>query len=162
MAFFKMNNTVQFIKNWLPAILWIICIFVLSTGSFSAENTYRILVPILRFFIPHITAAEVYTIHFFVRKAAHVTEYCIAGLLLFHSFHNTMRSDKPWRWVLYSLLLIIFIAATDEYHQSFVATRTSSMIDVGIDFVGGIIGQGVSVIFYKFRFARKIKMEPIL
>ena len=150
-----MNNTVQVIKSWMPAVLWIGCIFLLSTGFFSADHTYRILAPILRFFMPQISAAEIITIHFLIRKAAHLTEYCIASLLLFHSFHGTMRSDKLWWWVFYSLIIIVFIAAADEYHQSFVASRTSSIIDVVIDLSGGIIGQGVSLMFYKFRYTRK-------
>jgi VanZ family protein len=150
-----MNNTVRIVKNWLPDILWICCIYFLSTRSFSADNTYRILAPVLRFFMPHISAAEIFTIHFLVRKAAHVTEYCVGSFLLFHSFRKTMRLERPWLWVLYSLVIILVIAATDEYHQSFVASRTSSIIDVGYDLLGGLLGQGVCMMLYKLQGSRK-------
>ena len=150
-----MNKTEHIIKNWLPVVLWICCIFLLSTESFSAENTSRILVRLLRFLIPHITAREIDTIHFLIRKAAHVTEYCIASLLLFHSFRNTMQFQRYWWWVLYSLVIVIFVAATDEYHQAFVISRTSSVVDVGIDIVGGILGQGISITLYQLRRARE-------
>jgi VanZ family protein len=146
-----MNKTAHIIKNWLPVVLWICCIFLLSTESFSAENTSRILERLLRFFMPRITTGEINTIHFLVRKAVHVTEYCIASLLLFHSFRNTIQFQRYWWWVLYSLVIVIFVAATDEYHQAFVISRTSSVVDVGIDIVGGILGQGISITFYRFR-----------
>jgi VanZ family protein len=146
-----MNKTEYIIKNWLPAILWICCIFLLSTESFSAENTSRILERLLRFLIPHITAREIDIIHFLVRKTAHVTEYCIASLLFFHSFRNTIQFQRYWWWVFYSLVIIIFVAATDEYHQAFVISRTSSVVDIGIDIVGGIIGQGISITLYRLR-----------
>ena len=150
-----MNKTEHIIKNWLPVVLWICCIFLLSTESFSAENTSRILERLLRFLIPHITAREIGTIHIFVRKAAHVTEYCIASLLLFHSFRNTIKFQRYWWWVLYSLVIVIFVAATDEYHQAFVISRTSSVVDVGIDIVGGILGQGISITLYRLRRTRE-------
>jgi len=146
-----MNKTGHIIRTWLPVILWICCIFFLSTEYFSAEHTSRILEPLLRFLVPHITAREIETIHFIVRKAGHLTEYCITSLLLFHSFRNTLSIQKYWRWVLYSLMIVIFVAATDEYHQAFVVSRTSSIVDVGIDIVGGILGQGICVILYRLR-----------
>ena len=145
-----MNNTNQFIKNWLPTILWICCIFIMSTDSFSSKNTYSILVPVIRFFIPNITPAEIDTVHFLVRKGAHITEYCIASLLLFHSFKNTMQFSRNWLWVFCSFIVVLIVAATDEYHQAFVATRTSSIIDIGIDLIGGVIGQGIGFTLHQF------------
>jgi VanZ family protein len=150
-----MNKAVQNIKNWLPVVLWICCIFLLSTDYFSAEHTSRVLERLLRFLTPHITTREIDTIHFLVRKAAHVTEYCIASLLLFHSFRNTMQFQSYWRWVFYSLVIVIFVAATDEYHQAFVISRTSSVMDVGIDIIGGILGQGISITIYQLRRIRE-------
>jgi VanZ family protein len=150
-----MNKTAHILKNWLPVVFWLCCIFLLSTESFSAENTSRILEPLLRFLKPHITAREIDTIHFLIRKTAHVTEYCITSFLLFHSFHNTIQYKRYWWWVFYSLVIVMIVAATDEYHQSFVISRTSSIVDVGIDIAGGILGQGISIILYQFRRMRE-------
>jgi VanZ family protein len=62
-----------------------------------------------------------------------------------------MQLQRYWWWVFYSLVIVIFVAATDEYHQAFVASRTSSVVDIGIDIVGGILGQGISITFYQLR-----------
>jgi len=156
-----MNKTFHTIKTWLPAILWICCIFLLSTDYFSSEHTFRILEPLLRFLVPHITAREIETVHFIVRKAAHMTEYCITSLLLFHSFRTTLPFQRHWRWVFYSLMIVIFVAAADEYHQSFVASRTSSIVDVGIDIVGGILGQGICIALYRLRHTIKSRLISV-
>ncbi len=143
-----MNKTLYIIRTWSPVVLWICCIFILSTEAFSSDNTSRILERLLRFLSPHINTRDIDIIHFFVRKAAHMTEYCIMSLLLFHSFRNTFNLQGHWRWVLYSMITIIVIAATDELHQMFVISRTSSVIDVGIDIAGGMLGQVICLVSY--------------
>jgi len=113
----------------------------MSTGAFSASNTSRIIEPILRYLMPHISETEVHVIHGALRKLAHVTEYFILGLLLFRAFRSDSADVKTWGWAFYSLLAVILFAAGDEFHQSFEATRTASIIDVGIDTLGGFLAQ---------------------
>jgi VanZ family protein len=56
------------------------------------------------------------------------------------------------RWAFSSLLGVVLYAASDEFHQSFVPERTASLVDVGIDTLGGIIAQGVSVLWHVIRY----------
>jgi len=42
------------------------------------------------------------------------------------------------RWFLISLILVVTYALIDEYHQSFVPTRTPSIWDSLIDIAGGL------------------------
>lgn len=86
-----------------------------------------------------------------IRKFGHVTEYFISGLLLFRAFRNDSVSGRKWIWAFASLMAIVLIAACDEFHQSFVPTRTASLIDVGLDTFGGILAQCVSVLWYQNR-----------
>jgi len=72
------------------------------------------------------------TIHFITRKIAHFTEYAILGLLAARAFRS---SD---RWFLISVALIVVYALLDEYHQSYVPSRTASVFDSLIDMAGGI------------------------
>ncbi len=131
----KSNNSVKF---WFPVILWMCFIFWMSTAMFGAQNTSSIIEPILRFLMPSISHRELEHLHFLIRKLAHLTEYFISGLLLFRAFRGGSDEHHAWRWALYSFLVIVLIAASDEYHQSFIPDRTSSIFDVGIDTVGGI------------------------
>jgi VanZ family protein len=137
------------IQYWLPVLLWICFIFWMSTGLFSAQNTYLFFEPILRFFVPSISHKEIIVVHIFMRKLAHVTEYFISGLLLFRAFKNGSDKRQEWFWAFSSLLVVVIIAASDEIHQTFVSTRTSSIVDVGIDIMGGFLAQCMSVLMYQ-------------
>ena len=133
-------------KFWSPVILWVGVIFWMSTATFAAANTGRIIGPLLRFFAPHLSDSEIELIHGVVRKLAHITEYFMLGLLLFRALRGDSTSPKSYRWAFYSLCAVAFIAAGDEFHQTFVATRTGSIIDVGIDTLGGLMAQCVLLI----------------
>ena len=74
---------------------------------------------------------------YFVRKAAHFTEYFILAMLLFLTFRSF--NVSLWNQGVYSLFLVLLCAVLDEYLQSFVF-RTSSVSDVVLDFCGGLIG----------------------
>jgi VanZ family protein len=137
------------VQYWLPVLLWIGFIFWMSTGLFSSQNTYLFFEPLLRFFVPSISHKEIIIVHTFMRKLAHVTEYFISGLLLFRAFKNGSVKRQEWFWALYSLLVIVIIAASDELHQTFVPARTASIVDVGIDIMGGFLAQCISVLMYQ-------------
>lgn len=141
----------NFIKYWLPVILWMGVIFWMSTGSFSAQDTASYIEPVLYFLFPGISPDEVEVLHGLIRKAGHVTEYFILGLFLFRAFRGD--SSQVWRlpWTLYAVIWVILYAASDEFHQSFVAARTTSLFDVGIDTVGGILAQGAIGLWYRWR-----------
>jgi len=138
----------NFIKQWLPIVLWFCFIFWMSTGSFSSGNTFPAVKAILQFLLPNLSAREVILIHAMVRKAAHLFEYFVLGFLLFRAFHVPGAGWK-WRWCLFAVIGVVLWALGDEFHQSFVATRTSSITDVGIDTAGGILSQIVSAIWYR-------------
>jgi VanZ family protein len=115
----------------------------MSTDTFSSQNTSLIIEPLVRFLLPGISEQSLALIHGLVRKAAHLTEYFILGLLLFRAFRRTFPESTPLRLALSSLAVAALVAAGDEFHQSFVATRTASVLDVGIDTVGGLLAQAV-------------------
>jgi VanZ family protein len=137
------------VQYWFPVFLWISFIFWMSTGMFSAQNTYLFFEPLLRFFAPSISQKEIVALHIILRKLAHVTEYFISGLLLFRAFRNGSNERREWRWAFYALVVVAIIAASDELHQTFVATRTATLVDVGIDTLGGFLAQCISVLVYQ-------------
>jgi VanZ family protein len=138
----------NFIKYWFPVIFWMGVIFLMSTGTFSSENTSRFIVPFLHFLFPWLSRQDVDMIHGITRKAGHVTEYFILGLLLFRAFRG--ESPQAWRlrWAIYAVIGVVFYAVSDEFHQSFVAVRGASLVDVGIDSTGGILSQIVVMLWH--------------
>jgi VanZ family protein len=114
-------------------------IFFASTGEFSADNTSRIIGPLLRFVFPDISEEKLALAHFIVRKVAHFTEYAILAWLAARAFSTSSSQPLLRRlWFLISLLLVVLYSLSDEYHQSFVASRTASIYDSFIDMSGGL------------------------
>ena len=137
-----------FLKYWLPVLLWLGVIFIGSTDLMSAEHTSRIIGPILRWLNPDISNAAIAHVQFIVRKTAHLTEYAILALLLWRAFiRNTRLRTKMSILFILGWSLAIVAAASDEFHQSFVASRTASVRDVMIDAVGALFGLLIGSIF---------------
>ncbi|MBZ5536005.1 MAG: VanZ family protein [Acidobacteriia bacterium] len=138
----------HYLKFWVPVIVVMAIIFLMSTGIFSSENTALVFGPLLRFLIPDISPQTVDLIHAFIRKCGHLIEYFILGVLLFRAFRGGSQDPRGWHWALCSVLVGVLYAASDEVHQSFVATRTASPIDVAIDSGGAVLAQIVCLLAY--------------
>ncbi len=136
-------------KYWLPVIFWMGFIFWMSTGTFSSENTQPWVEMVLRFLGPGILSQDVGLAHAAIRKAGHVAEYFILGLLLFRAFRGGSAASWRWKWSMLAVTVVLVWAAGDEFHQSFVPSRTASFVDVGIDTAGGVLAQFVSVFWYR-------------
>jgi VanZ family protein len=140
------------IKYWVPVLLWMGLIFWMSTGMFSWDNSYHFLEQILRSIRPKISHNTLVTINNGLRKTGHLTEYFISGMLVFRAFKAGSTAPRVSRWAILSFVFIVLLAASDEFHQSFVATRTASIFDVGIDTAGGLLAICVSMLrHYRMR-----------
>jgi VanZ family protein len=73
-----------------------------------------------------------------IRKLAHLSEYALGGFLIYGLFLTYNISSK--KQVVYSALIGIFYAMTDEFHQLFIEGRSAQIKDVGIDSLGVILG----------------------
>lgn len=136
-----------------PLVLWILFISFASTSEFSAANTSQILRPILLWLFPNISEARLATIHFLTRKAAHFTEYAVLAILARRAFITSSSAFIQRYWFQLGLLLVVVYALLDEYHQSFVPSRTSSIYDSAIDVAGGI------TVLFLFKVLRKRAFE---
>ncbi|HEU4931614.1 MAG TPA: VanZ family protein [Pyrinomonadaceae bacterium] len=133
MASFK-----RFLSRYLPLIIWLGFISYASSNSFSASNTSRIIGPLVLWLFPQTSAETLATIHLITRKIAHFTEYAILGFLAARAFRTSPRAAISQRWFLISATLVVVYALIDEYHQSFVPSRTASIVDSLIDMAGGL------------------------
>ena len=125
------------LSRYGPLVLWAALIFIGSTSMLSASHTSVVLCLFLWIF-PHASEATLGTIHFIIRKAGHVTEYAILALLAAHAFRTSSRELLRKRWFWASLSLVVVYALGDEFHQSFVPSRTASIYDSMIDSFGGL------------------------
>ena len=131
----------RFLKYWLPLLIWLGVIFVGSTDLMSAAHTSRLIVPILLWLKPGMAPETTRSILFAVRKCAHVVEYAILALFLWRALRSrsALRTKLPTLFSAVLLACAVF-AASDEFHQSFVKSRTPSVRDVLLDIAGALFG----------------------
>lgn len=144
----------RFLLYWFPVLLWMGVIFFLSTDMGSAAHTSRILEPLLRWLKPDISAAALEQAHFLVRKGGHLSEYALLAILwwrvLMH-VHAEGVVRSAWFCALMALFIATAYAATDEYHQTFVASRGASVHDVMIDSCGALLGVVLVLLWHGWR-----------
>lgn len=119
------------------------------------SQTSRFIRPALEFLFPSAPEQTLLIYHGYIRKAAHFTEYAVLAFLAVRalSIPATVRFHK-WRFIL-PLLLVVGVAAIDEFHQSFEASRTGSILDVMLDISGGV------VMIVLLRLMRRPRLSPI-
>src|SRR5437763_11272254 len=118
-----------FLWRYGPVVAWVCFIFFASTGNFSADNTSRIIRPLLLWLSPGISEASISEVHFLVRKAAHFTEYAVLALLAARAVRTAQRRAlSGWRWLVASAL-VACVAIADGLHQTLVPSRTPSIHD---------------------------------
>lgn len=141
---------------WLPTLIWLCVLALFSTDAFSAEHTGSILMKVLHALFGRISAHRFQQIHFFIRKAAHFGSYGLLGAFAFFSWRATLPARPRWtfRWSALALLLVFAAAALDEFHQSFVPSRGSSVRDVLLDLTGAIFFQTAIATWLSWREAR--------
>ena len=129
------------------AVMVIIYCFSAQTGVESGAMSGRITRWVLNLVVPGFgdfsqekQEAIRSTVSFVVRKLAHFSEYALLGIsLMLHiaQIEKKITVRLPWLW---SWCVGTLYAASDEFHQGFVAGRGPSVRDVMIDSSGVIAG----------------------
>jgi VanZ family protein len=135
-------------------IVWIAFIFYNSLQP--ATDSSALSSPIVNFIYNLLQKVKIdinyLTLTTIVRKSAHVFEYVILSLFVTQVFYESHLSTKYF--LLYSFLIPLIVAITDEIIQTFVTGRSGSIIDVGFDSLGIIIGVFIILLIHKM-FKRK-------
>lgn len=146
------------IKAWIALILWLIVIAMESSAYFSAHNTGRFLYPLLHFLFG-LERSRFDVWHFFIRKGGHVFGYGLLSILLFRAWRETLPAigNPRWtfRWANISVLGAALVASLDEWHQSYIPSRTGSLHDVVLDTCAGIGAQMLLFVWLKLWMVRE-------
>jgi len=114
----------------------------------SAEHTSRFIVPFLLWIKPGMSPQTIWGILVVIRKCAHVTEYAVLSLLLWRALRSVSFLRAKTLIVFSAVVLgCALFAATDEFHQTFVKSRTPSVRDVLLDIAGAVLGLLIGVSF---------------
>ncbi len=142
--------------SWLPAvtIMGIIFWFSSKTADLSQESSLSISIVLYNLYdqmksspIPGPEKLDLLgIIDHIVRKSAHFTEYaCLCAAITFH--FTVWKKNISYRtWI--PVLIAGLYAATDEFHQTFVAGRSGQLSDVLLDTAGAATGALIFGILY--------------
>ena len=121
-----------------------IVIAIESTTWLSAHNTSRILYPLLHYLFGLGYSAFLHW-HVYMRKAGHVFGYGLLSILLFRAWRETLAAPDHLRWTLrwsaFAVLGTAIVASLDEWHQTFLPSRTGAFHDVVLDTCAGLVAQ---------------------
>lgn len=123
--------------RYLPPLMWMGVIFVMSAQ-------------------PSLPSADDSTLDFALKKGGHIIGYATLMVLLLRAATPDAGGLTRSR-VIACYAILIGYAFSDEFHQSFVSGRNSSLTDVILfDAVGGLVG----LVFYFWRRRREEK-QPL-
>ena len=155
------NKTTLLIKllSFIPTALLLFLIFGFSAqdGESSGSLSFQISLFLVKLASPLLPTAmseellleRAETIHYFVRKAAHMTEYFLLALSLQLPLTAWLSGQlKPKLRILTGFAATVIFAALDEFHQSFVPGRSGNFTDVCIDSAGALIASLCLLVFY--------------
>jgi len=111
--------TCKYIK-FIPAVLWMILIFYMSS-------------------VPDLPSNKLFIVDFLFKKTAHIFEYTVLFLL----WYRALGKRSP----LEAFIISIIYAFSDEIHQLLVPGRTGLLRDVVIDSFGMVVA---SLLIVKF------------
>ncbi len=116
-----MKKLKKLIFYWLPPILWMLFIFFLSSKQ-------------------SISITKEFVWDFIIFKTFHLIEYAALNFLFFRAFYGWgNKKGDITKILILSLFFSIVYAATDEYHQTYTATREGRFRDVIIDSAGAVL-----------------------
>jgi len=129
------------LRAWWPAAAWIGLIAIESTDSFSSRNTGIALYVLLSRLFAHIRFHEFLVFNHYLRKTGHFVGYGMLSVLLLRGWRATLDRDNSQlgRTAIFSWLGTVFVATMDEWHQSYIPSRTGTWRDVVLDSVAGLV-----------------------
>ena len=157
------NVSIKQVIGLLLIIIWMVIIFLFSNqqGNASSVTSNKVTKEIIEV-LPSTKHLEenqkneiVKKVNPIMRKIAHYTIYLVGGILIMFFISTIVQSEK--RGVLFSVLIGLVYAITDEIHQMFMDGRTAKITDVFIDTLGVITGVVIYITIKKIIYCIKSK-----
>ena len=127
-----------FLFYWLPPISLMTIIFFLSSRQ-------------------SISVGKSYDVNFVTFKSMHILEYALMFFLLFRAYYRSFTIKNKSILFFLAIITTLIYAAFDEFHQTFVPTRSGAIRDIGIDSIGILL----SFLYTKIHLAKLVKKRLI-
>ena len=144
----------EIVKTWIAAGLWMLLIAIESTDMLSAEHTGSFLYPLFHYLMG-MDLARFAVVHHYIRKLGHFVGYFTLSFFLFRAWRATLH--LPWaprwalRWAAIAFTMSAVVASLDEWHQTFIPSRTGAFRDVVLDSCAALIAQVLIFLFLNWK-----------
>ncbi len=141
-----LGSVLTHLLRWVPPVLWMGVIFVLSSDLGSEAHSGQFILPILERLFPSLSPETYALLHDIFRKLGHLAEYGVLSVLWARALAAERRRWEV-RHIAGAVGICVLWAIVDEVHQSFVLSRAGNATDVAIDAVGALLAQGLRRLF---------------
>ena len=130
------------VRVWLPVAIMVTVIAFESTNTFSSQHTSGWIRPLFERIFGPVNDRLWNVLHHLMRKSGHFMGYgllCLAWLRAWLLTLALRARLRWWRWSSVGLAIAgtALIASLDEWHQTFLPSRTGLFSDVVLDTMGG-------------------------
>jgi VanZ family protein len=141
---------------WFPVVLGIGIIILESTKWFGSDHTSHPLRWFWEILFGAVSNARWYVIHHMIRKSGHFIGYGLIGLTWLRAWWMTLPHSRFFQDAFLALLGTALVASCDEFHQSYLPNRTSSIWDVLLDCSGAITLQLIVYLYLRLMWPKKL------
>ena len=122
--------------RWIPAML--IGLFIFTQSGLNGSESTSLSLPIVEWIMNFFSFIEKDTLHYFVRKAAHFSEYFLFGGSILYAM------DKDFTAARFALFCVL-VPICDETIQYFTPGRAAQMADCLLDASGMICAAFIGI-----------------
>ena len=140
----------------LAVVFWMAIIFKLSAQPGEQSNllSTKVTTIIVSLAQQFRSDVNVLSLNYLIRKCAHFLAYLVLGIIVLFAMRRIGLTGK--KGILWTLLICIGYAITDELHLGVVPGRTPKLMDVLIDSSGASLGISIYVLFVENRWKELI------
>ena len=128
----------RWLNAWLPVLIGTALIASSSSSLFSSEHTSGPFRWLYELFCGPVSDTRWHIVHFYMRKSGHFFGYGVFGLLWLRAWWFSLPHSRFFVDAALAVLGCGMVASADEFHQTFLPSRTGSPWDVLLDCSGAI------------------------
>ncbi|MBD3414627.1 MAG: hypothetical protein GF421_09375 [Candidatus Aminicenantes bacterium] len=140
---FARNKVTKPFKYWLPPLLWMGFLFPLWNRFLSSPFLYRWNIRFWLWLNQDMSRHTIGLYYIYLRRSLHVVAYGLMAYLVYRFFWSGKNQLWKLSWAVYTALITIGYGVLDEFLQSYLKPRQSSLMDIVMDAIGAVVVLGV-------------------
>ena len=158
---FQVNNRKKLIICTALFVVWLIIMLTLSSqnGTQTANVSKSLAFWLTRLiYRDAATYGNLFAVHTFIRKAAHVFLFAVLCELL-AEIVDSFKNSRKWFCAVFSVCAVSLFAFADEWHKLFISGRHFDMFDVMLNIIGAVLGTTVFLLIHYLLKNRKLSVK---